>query len=144
MPAEINQLRLGASILMGIGLNDIDIIGLKQNCFKLVVEIIEIMDKPSVPIGEVGLDAFGNKPFFEDLGIRKKAICALGRQDVSLDDIIPFNNNIKILGMSSDHLILDVTDTLNSYSLGDHISFKLSYGGVLSVMTSDYICKVYV
>jgi len=144
MPKEVNQLRLGASILMGIGLNDADIPGLKQNSFNLVVEIVEIMEKPSIPSGEIGLDSFGNKPFFEDLGIRKKVICAIGRQDVSLEDITPFDKGIKMLGMSSDHLILDITDAVNNYSLGGLISFELSYGGVLSVMTSDYISKTYV
>lgn len=63
MPQEINQLRLGASISLGIGLNDEHIEPLLKDAFKLVVEVVEVKNKPSVPIGTIGLDAFGNKPF---------------------------------------------------------------------------------
>ncbi|MBA6341118.1 alanine/ornithine racemase family PLP-dependent enzyme [Colwellia sp. MB02u-10] len=143
MPIEVNQLRLGASIFMGIGLNDERIDGLKFDAFTLVVEIIEMMDKPSRPIGEIGLDAFGNKPFFEDLGIRKKALCAIGRQDINCEDLYSVDKNIKILGMSSDHLVLDISDVEKKYRLGDKVEFRLSYQGVLSAMNSKYINKSY-
>ncbi|MFQ3190337.1 MAG: putative amino acid racemase [Paraglaciecola sp.] len=143
IPIEINQLRLGASIFMGIGLNDEKISGLKHDAFTLSVEIIEIMYKPSVPIGETGLDAFGEKPIFEDMGIRKKAICAIGRQDIQLKNLVPFDEHIKVLGMSSDHLILDISETKNTYKLGGKVNFELSYAGILSLMTSKYVNKVY-
>lgn len=143
MPTEVNQLRLGASIFMGIGLNDEKIEGLKYDAFTLIAEVIEIMDKPSLPIGEIGFDAFGKKPFFEDLGIRKKALCAIGRQDISCEDLYALDKKIKILGMSSDHLILDISDVEKKYTLGDKIEFRLSYAGVLSAMNSKYINKGY-
>ncbi len=142
-PDEINQLRFGASIFLGIGLNDERISGLKYDAFTLTVEIIEMMHKPSKPIGETGLDAFGEKPFFEDLGIRKRAICAIGRQDIHPKNLTPFDKAVKVLGMSSDHLILDIDDTRNTYKLGDKVKFELSYGGILSLMTSKYVEKMY-
>ncbi|NQY89129.1 MAG: alanine/ornithine racemase family PLP-dependent enzyme [Colwellia sp.] len=143
MPAEVNQLRLGESIFMGTGLNNEKIQGLKYNAFTLEVEIIEVMNKPSIPIGEIGLDAFGEKPVFEDLGIRRKALCAIGRQDINSDNLRPLDEKIKVLGMSSDHLILDITEVEDRYKLGDCVKFDLSYGGVLSVMNSNYVNKVY-
>ncbi len=42
MPQEINQLRLGASISLGIGLNDEHIEPLLKDAFKLVVEVVEV------------------------------------------------------------------------------------------------------
>jgi len=142
MPQGINHLRLGESLVLGRETaygNQLE--DTFDDCFKLIVEIIEIKDKPTVPIGEIGMDAFGNKPSFIDKGIRKRAICAVGKQDVSMGDIIPYDEKLSILGSSSDHLILDITDSNCLYKVGDKVSFKLSYGGILSTATSEYIYK---
>jgi len=141
IPDAINQLRLGSSLTLGIGLNDEPIDGLHHDAVKLVAEVVEIKNKPSVPIGEIGLDAFGLKPVFQDKGIRKRAICALGKQDVSPNHLTPYDTAIEVLGASSDHLLLDITDTSEEYKVGDKISFHLAYGGCLSAMTSKYVYK---
>jgi len=143
-PEGINQLRLGESIVLGretaYGNRIVDTY---DDCFKLFAEIIEIKEKPSIPIGEIGMDAFGNKPTFNDKGIRKRAICAIGKQDVDLGDLYLEDESISILGGSSDHLILDISESKDEYKLGDIISFKLSYGGILSSMTSPYVYKIF-
>lgn len=142
MPEDINNVRLGESLVLGretaFG-NDID--GLYDDIFTLSVEVIELKEKPSVPIGEIGMDAFGNVPTFTDRGIRKRMICAIGKQDVDLENITPLDEDIIILGGSSDHLLLDVTDSKIEYNIGDVVKFKLSYGGILSTMTSEYVDK---
>lgn len=145
IPKGINQLRLGESIVLGRETAYGNIIqDTYEDCFRLVAEIIEIKEKPSLPIGEIGMDAFGNKPTFDNKGIRKRAICAIGRQDVSIDNIVPEDDKITIFGGSSDHLIIDVTDSLKNYKVGDKVSFMLSYGGILSTSTSEYVSKVFV
>ena len=142
MPEEINHLRLGESIVLGReAAYGNQIIGTSDDCFKLIAEIIEIKDKPSIPAGEIGLDAFGNKPIFSDKGIRKRAICAIGKQDVFPEDIVPEDGDILILGASSDHLILDISDCYRAYKVGGLVSFKLSYSGILRSMTSEYVSK---
>ncbi|QUI25775.1 alanine/ornithine racemase family PLP-dependent enzyme [Vallitalea pronyensis] len=145
IPEGINQLRLGESIVLGretaFGLK---IKGTSQDTMILQCEIVELQEKPSVPIGVIGMDAFGHVPTFEDHGMRQKAICAIGKQDVNPDDIRPLDQDIKILGGSSDYMILDVTDASKKYQVGDIISFSVSYGSVLSLFTSAYINKVYV
>lgn len=142
MPEGINHLRLGEAIVLGretaFGLS---IDNTYEDCFRLQAEIIELKSKPSLPVGEIGMDAFGNKPSFVDRGIRKRAILAIGKQDVSISDLIPYDREIYLLGMSSDHLIVDVTDSNNDYRVGDSLSFTLTYGGILSTMTSHYIHK---
>lgn len=143
LPKGITQLRLGASLLMGIGLNDDPIPGLALDTMKLSVEIIEIKQKPSVPEDSNALDAFGNKPVFEDFGIRKRALCALGKQDVDFSQLTPLDSGVRIIGGSSDHLILDLTEGATDYQLGDSVSFALNYGSALQCMTSDYISKQY-
>ncbi|WP_319371626.1 ornithine racemase Orr [uncultured Ilyobacter sp.] len=141
IPSGINQLRLGASIILGIGIDHLPIDGLSADTFILEAEIIELRKKPSKPVGKQGLDAFGNKPVFIDMGIRSRAICAIGRQDVNPEDISPLDNKINILGGSSDHLILDVTDCKDDLRVGDTLRFKVNYGGCLSLMTSPYVYK---
>lgn len=145
MPEGINQLRLGESLVLGretaFGNRIEDTF---DDAFTIVVEVIELKEKPSIPIGEIGMDAFGNKPTFIDRGIRKRMICAIGKQDINLENITPVDNDIIILGGSSDHLILDVTNSKIDYSVGDKIRFKLDYGGILSSSTSEYVKRVYI
>ncbi|MCW8328763.1 alanine/ornithine racemase family PLP-dependent enzyme [Photobacterium sp. SDRW27] len=144
LPQGINQLRLGASVLMGIGLNDDPVPNTRQDTFDLTAEIVEIKVKPSVPANSTALDAFGNKPEFVDRGLRKRAICAIGKQDVDIDQITPKDSSIIIIGGSSDHLILDIDDSEHDYKIGSRIEFDLSYGGVLQCMTSEYITKHFI
>jgi predicted amino acid racemase len=142
MPEGINQLRLGESLVLGReSTYGHRIIGTYDDCFKLIAEIIEIKDKPSVPAGKIGFDAFGNIPSFVDKGIRKRAICAIGKQDVFPERLIPEDGDMVILGASSDHLILDINECHRSYRVGEFVSFKLTYPGILSSMTSTYVSK---
>lgn len=117
---------------------------LHDDAFILRAQIVEIKNKPSVPIGNIGMDAFGNKPYYEDRGIIKRAIIAIGRQDINPDGLIPLDPNIDILGASSDHTILDVTKSERDYKVGDVIEFKMDYGSLLKAMTSEYVDKVVV
>lgn len=143
LPPEINQLRIGEAIVLGTDTTgNRKIKGLHQDTMRLVAEIIELKEKPSVPIGEIGKDAFGNTPKFKNKGIRKRAILALGRQDVPLEGLISEDNNIEILGASSDHIILDVTDSNDNFYIGKELAFKINYIGMLSLTTSEYIKKV--
>ncbi|WP_113671377.1 ornithine racemase Orr [Vallitalea guaymasensis] len=145
MPKGINQLRLGESIVLGRETaygNTIE--DTYQDAMTLQCEIIELQNKPSLPIGTIGMDAFGNVPSFNDKGTRKRAICAIGRQDVDPTDILPGDKNVEIIGSSSDHLILDVTDSNENYSVGSILRFSLKYGSVLSLFTSEYVKKIYV
>lgn len=142
LPAGINQLRVGEGILLGTDTtNSRKIPWLRHDAFLLRAEVIEVKAKPSVPIGEIGRDAFGNIPEFQDQGMRNRAILALGKQDVYVEGIIPTDEHMKILGASSDHLIVDVTDCLRNIRVGDEISFCLNYAGLLSACDSKYVKK---
>lgn len=145
MPVGINQLRIGEGIILGretaFGQ---PIENCYRDCFVLKGEIVEIKDKPSVPIGTIGMDAFGQVPHFEDRGIIKRAIIALGRQDITPDGLEPQDKNISILGASSDHLIIDVSKSINNYKVGDIIDFNMDYGCLLRSMTSPYVKKYYI
>ena len=105
---------------------------------------VELKEKPSLPIGEVGVDAFGQKPYYEDRGIMKRGIIAVGKQDTDLDSMTPVDPQIEIMGGSSDHTILDLTHCDRQYAVGDVIAFELGYGGMLKTATSPYVEKKYV
>lgn len=142
LPEGINLLRLGESIVLGRETAyGRPIRGTHDDCFRLIAEIIEVKAKPSLPDGEVGHDAFGKKPRLVDKGIRIKAICAIGRQDVTPEHLLPEDGSIEILGASSDHLILDVTECRTTPRVGDLVAFKLTYPGILQTMTSGYVSK---
>lgn len=145
IPKEINQLRVGEGIVLGRETSfGRPIPNCYDDAFILKAEIVEIKNKPTLPTGRIGMDAFGNKPHFEDRGVRKRAIVAVGRQDIKVDGIFPVDKNISIFGASSDHLLLDVTDSREALKVGDIIDFKMNYGCILASMTSNYVKKYYV
>jgi predicted amino acid racemase len=145
IPHGVNQLRIGEGILLGTDTTHGYVVPwLHQDAFLLRTEVIELKTKPSMPIGETGNDAFGKKPVFIDKGLRKRAIVALGKQDVNIEGLIPLDSTIHILGGSSDHLIVDVTDAAGDISVGDLLTFRLNYQGLLTSCGSKYVKKVYI
>lgn len=144
MPEGITMLRIGESVVLGreTAYGD-NIEGMHNDAFTLKAEIVELKEKPSVPIGNIGMDAFGKKPTFEERGTIKRAIAAVGRQDVTIDGLTPYDNDADILGASSDHLLLDVTNSSKEYKVGDIVEFNVDYGALLSSMTSEYVKKYF-
>ncbi len=137
----INHLRIGEAILLGCDpLTRKRIPNLYTDAFTLVAEVIELKTKPARPYGEITQDAFGHVPVFEDRGRMKRAILALGEQDVDASGITP-SIAASILGASSDHLILDARDS--GLEVGMEVRFDVNYGALLRAMTSPYVEKVY-
>ena len=136
MPAGVNHLRIGEAILLGKdlqvdwGIRDMDY--LRMDALTLRAEVVEVKDKPTYPIGEFAIDAFGRKPVYEDRGIRRRAILALGRADVGeLESLIPREPGMTVIGGSSDHCIVDVEDCPWRLQVGDIVEFSLCYSHML-------------
>ena len=136
MPAGVNHLRIGEAILLGKdlqvdwGIRDMDY--LRMDALTLRAEVVEVKDKPTYPIGEFAIDAFGRKPVYEDRGIRRRAILALGRADVGeLESLIPREPGLTVIGGSSDHCIVDVEDCPRRLQVGDIVEFSLCYSHML-------------
>jgi predicted amino acid racemase/arginase family enzyme len=143
MPARINHLRLGESIVLGRETVKGSLWpGCHHDAFQLSAEVIELKKKPSVPIGETGRDAFGETHEFSDKGEILRAILSVGREDVVIEHLSPVDQKITVLGASSDHLLLDVTESDLPIKLGDKINFNLTYGALLASMTSSYVKKI--
>lgn len=145
LPDEINMLRVGEAFVLGVETAyGKQIPEMHSDVFTLKAEIIEYRDKPSLPIGNVGQDAFGNKPTFIDKGIMRRGILAIGRQDVNHGDLTLRDSRLEVIGGSSDHLIVDFTEAKDDYKLGDTVEFDLSYGSLLDTFMSDYVDKTFV
>ncbi len=145
VPAGITHLRMGTAIWLGdYNTWDHPVPGARHDAFELVAPVIELKWKPSLPEGEVGLDAFGRRPAFEDRGPMLRAICALGRQDVYVEGIQPRLSGLRVVAASSDHLILDATAARCPVRVGQEIPFRVNYAALLFAMQSCCVVKEYV
>ncbi len=145
VPSGINNLRLGEAFVLG---NDTatgkPVDGLFTDCFTLEAEIVELQTKPSKPVGRGGPNAFGEYVEYPDRGLMRRAILAIGRQDVTTDGLTCLDPDAEIIGASSDHMILNLTGCSREYRVGDIIGFIPDYGALLHLFTSKYIAKEYI
>lgn len=137
---RINHLRLGESILLGReALHRIPIEGLAVDAFTLVAEVIELKSKPSQPIGTIAQSSLsGILPRPPDRGSIIQSIIGIGNQDTEPDGL-SCPTGLKILGASSDHLIVE--DRENQLRVGSEVRFDLNYGALLRAMTSPFVNK---
>jgi len=139
LPAKINHLRIGEAVLLGnVVCYDVPFESARTDAFTLTSEIIEVKEKPPAPWGEL---ADGTK-LSKDSGLRRRALVAVGKQDVPSKYLIPEDPDVVIIGDTSDCFIADLTDCQKTYKPGDVLSFRLKYNGLVSAMASDFIEKV--
>lgn len=140
MPAGINQLRVGEAILFGEDTTGNRFLeGYHHDAFLFKAQVVELRRKPSVPIGELGRDGKGDTPEYPDRGVRLRAICAAGKQDVAWAALTPTLPGAEMIGASSDHLIVDVEDCGGQVQVGDWLEFRCGYMAVLDATTSAYV-----
>lgn len=142
LPGRINQLRCGESLLLGmIPCYDVPAPYLRQGAFTVETEIVEIKTKPSLPWGESGCcDSFGGSTSFTDRGLRRRALAALGKQEIYINGLTPCDSGVELLGGSSNYLVCDITDG-PEYQVGDSIAFYCDYAALATGMCSAYIEK---
>ncbi len=144
--SRINHLRVGEQILNNKDLpfyHDIHY-PMYDDAFILKLQIVELKTKPSRPIGQMSIDAFGNTPEYEDRGLEKRAICSLGNLDVgSFNKLVPVDKNVHIVGASSDHLIVRFSDEVD-YEVGSVMDFEVFYPAMLYLTNSAMTDKKYV
>lgn len=135
IPERINMLRCGEGILLARDLDvfyGYDMSYMHQDVYRLKAEVVEVKDKPTYPVGELAVDAFGKVPEYTDRGIRKKALLGIGKVDYgSADEIFPIDTGVEILGASSDHTILDIEDLDRELKPGDVLEFIINYASLV-------------
>ncbi|MGN5883314.1 alanine racemase [Staphylococcus simulans] len=125
---RINHLRIGESLFRGVSTVDQQPIHyLYQNAITLKAEIIEI--KPRI-------DVKRDTSYLQ-------AILDIGHIDTVVEDITPLNNQIKVMGATSDHLMIDLQNA-DYYQTGDVIEFTLGYNALAQSMYQKTLKHVYI
>jgi ornithine racemase len=145
IPQDINHFRIGETLFFGNNLiTGNPIKGMKQDVFKLFAEIIELTEKPKVPIGQIGINVAGEIPEINQSDYGKKsyrAILDIGLLDIDIKNLKPKKKNFAFSGASSDMIVLDIGPSSGKMKTGDLIEFTLDYMGALRILSSDYIDK---
>lgn len=150
MPDGINHLRIGEGILLGYDYQKLygykeEETGISKDVYRVKAEVIEAKVKPSYPQGQIAFDAFGNQPEYEDRGMRKKILLGMGKVDYAFtDDLVPLDEGVEILGSSSDHTILDVTDAKRDFKVGDILEFEVCYSTLVYLTNCKSVQIAYV
>jgi predicted amino acid racemase len=143
VPARFNHFRVGEAILTGTDFSTwADLPMPYMDTFKVYAEVIEVNDKPSAPDGKVGPDAFMEVHEWPDLGVRRRAIVALGEIDLRTSSLKPMRRGVTLVGASSDHLVLDVAEADPPVKLGEELGFDTLYPAVSTGWASSCTTKV--
>ena len=150
----ITNLRIGEAIFLGRETINFDPIpNLYTDVFKLTAEIVELKKRIINDHGKIVSNAFGEPVQDFQMNdrngegkikknlVRIQALLDLGRQDTAINGLTPFEN-MKILGGSSDYLVVNVID--NDFHIGQKVNFNLNYEALLRAMASPYITKKYI
>lgn len=117
---------------------------MKQDVFKFYAEIIELTEKPKVPVGQIGTNVAGESPEIDEDDYGKtswRAILDIGLLDIDLKNLQPVKRNFELSGASSDMVVLDIGKNSGNLKIGDMVEFRLNYMGALRLLNSDYIDK---
>ncbi len=145
LPKGINHFRVGETLFLGTDVyNNTKFKKMHSDVFKLYSEIIELNEKPVVPMGELGTNVEGESFEFDKTKIGKtsyRAIIDLGLLDADPDHLEFVDKDLRFAGASSDMTVIDLGENKKGYKVGDLIEFRLDYMGVLRIMNSKYIEK---
>ncbi len=146
IPPEMNHFRIGETLYFGNDLITGKIIeGMNDDVFRLHTQVIEITEKPKIPTGMMNANPSGEtfQVNSDDYGkTAYRALIDVGVLDISDKEfLIPIDEDIKIVGASSDMLVIDLSENDREIQVGDEIEFKFKYMGALRAFNSEYIEK---
>ncbi len=146
LPKGVNHFRIGELLYFGNNLfSNTPVEGMKDDVFTLHAQIIELIEKPKVPVGELQTNPSGEQFEIneEDYGKTSyRAILDFGLLDITTDYLIPMDEDITITGASSDMIVIDLGEKNRNLKVGDWIRFNLKYMGALGLLNSHYIEKI--
>lgn len=147
IPEAINHWRIGESVFLGNDLVNGGVLkGFRDDTFILEAEIAEIKKKGMVPVGEVAnvapFEPYENESELSPGQRGCRALVTIGELDTDVRGLIPLTDDCKIVGASSDITVVHIDDENNDYTVGDTLSFKLTYSALLRLMNGRYIPKI--
>jgi ornithine racemase len=119
----MSQLRIGTAILLGLSasIGPRRIRGFHHDTFLLEAELIEVKRKD-----------------------RTFGILALGTLDVDPQFLFPTRPGIKVMRATSDHTLVDLTESQDSCRVGDRLVFELGYPALSRLVASNNALIEYV
>lgn len=145
IPKGVNHFRVGETLFFGANLfEEKTIEGMYDNVLMLSTEIIEITEKPKIPMGALAANPSGEVMEIDESLYGQtsyRAIIDIGLLDIDPKYLHTETHDFEIAGASSDMLVLDIGQNENGYKVGDLVSFKLKYMGALALLNSNYIEK---
>ena len=146
LPKDVNHFRVGETLFLGTDVyNNAPNPEMHQDVFKLYAEIIELREKPMIPDGDLGHNVSGDLLEFKqesDSTHAYRAIIDIGLLDVEASHIKPKDVALKIVGSSSDMMVIDLGENEAGYKVGSQVEFDLDYMGILRLMSCDYVDKL--
>jgi len=114
----VNQLRIGTAILLGISssIGPRHIEGFYNDTFVLDAELIEVKKRD-----------------------RLLGILSLGKLDTEPEYLFPVSPGVTVVKSTSDHIVVDLTESQQPPRVGDRISFQLGYFALSRLMVSPYV-----
>ena len=112
----MNQLRIGTAILLGLSasIGPRRIQGFHHDTFLLDAELIEVKRRDKT---------FG--------------ILSLGTLDVDPQFLFPTQPGVRVLRATSDHTLVDLTESRVSWGVGDRLVFELGYPALSRLVATD-------
>ena len=145
LPKGINHFRVGETLFLGTDVyNNKPFKKMHSDAFRLYSEIIELIEKPMVPEGNLSTNVEGEEFEFDTINIGEtsnRAIIDIGLLDVDVNHLELVDKTIKMAGASSDMIVIDLNENRKKYKVGDLVEFKLDYMGTLRILNSKYIEK---
>jgi predicted amino acid racemase len=145
LPKGVNHFRVGETLFLGTDVyHNKTFKKMEDGVFQLYAEIIELTEKNNVPVGKRGSNVSGeNLEFKKEMHSEKsyRAIIDLGLLDVEEKHTRFKNKKLKIVGASSDMIVVDLGRNESNYNVGDLLELEMNYMGLLRIMNSKYIEK---
>ena len=95
---RVNDIRAGISLITKAEYTWKEDFPERVDAFRIRAEIVELKNKPTMPNGVFGAAALNDERKYVDLGVRKRAILAFGKQDFggTEEGLTPLDPQIKI------------------------------------------------
>lgn len=138
----ITQVRMGYAVLLGKHPDSLDgHPGLERDAVLFEAEVLEVKDKPSMPFGVTGINAFGERLTFVDRGVRKRAVLGFGALETDSRGLTPTLPGMELIGVNSNYSVYDVSDCPVEVRPGQLLRFRMNYKALAQAFHSSLVEK---
>jgi len=140
----VNQVRVGEAWLLGTDISRKNSFAwLKQGAFTIRAEVVEVRSKEVNIKDTRGFNVFGRVVEPQPGKQRRRVLLAVGAQDIDETQLYLLEENAKIIGVTSNYLVLDVEECTHNYQPGEVVELQAGYGTVMRAYLSPFIKKMY-